>query len=517
MLLSDILRRNAKLFPGKTAIAFENGQISYASLNQRVNRLAHALLGQFLGLGDRVAILMTNRPEYLECYFAGSKTGITMVPINYRLSEQEVSYILSDAMPRGIIFEESYAELVGEFMRSHPHLEFGICVGKTVPGWAMDYEESLRSACDSEPEARVSPKDLIYIMYTSGTTGRPKGAMITHRNLLANSFTHCIETNLRNNDTFLTAAPLCLTGGINKTIGSMLMGVTVHVEPRFELSRFLKRLVEFGISHTFLVPAMIIFMLELPEIRSFDFSRLKMIMYGSAPMPLARLREALDLFQCSFIQTFGQTESSPVLTVLRPEDHKTEGPQSKRLLSAGREATGVEVRIFDENDLEVPPGVIGEVVARGDNIMKGYWNLPKETEETLRGGWLHTGDLGRADEESYIYIVDRKKDMIISGGMNIYSREVEEVLSSHPAVMESSVIGVPDDRWGESVKAFVVLRKDMTCTESEIVSFCQDKLGRYKQPRSLVFVESLPKNTSGKVLKEELRGPFWKDRERKVN
>lgn len=517
MLISDILKRNAKLFPSKISIVFGERWVSNDMFNARVNRLSNALLGKALEVGDRVAILMMNRLEYLECYFSCAKTGIAAIPINYRLSENEISYILSDSTPRGIIFEDKYQEFVGDLIKRHPNLEFAVCVGEIRPKWALNYEEWIHAASDAEIIDRIQPDDIMYIMYTSGTTGKPKGAMITHKNLIANSYTHCMETHLRTEDTFLTAAPLCLTGGVNKAIGSMLMGVTVHIEPNFELPRFVHRIIDFKVSHVFLVPAMIIFILDSAEVRGLDYSNLKMIMYGSAPMPLERLRESIELFGCDFLQTFGQTESSPVLTVLRPEDHVTEGHLIRRLTSAGRQAVGVEVRIFDDRDIGLPAGEVGEVVARGDNIMKGYWNLPSETSETLRGGWLHTGDLGRSDEDHYIYIVDRKKDLIISGGMNIYSKEVEDVISAHPDVLEAAVIGIPDEKWGESVKAFLVLRSERKVSETEIMNYCQERLASYKKPRSIVFLERLPRNTAGKVLKTELKRPFWKGQDRMVH
>jgi len=385
---------------------------------------------------------------------------------------------------------------------------------------ALDYETLLSAADSMNVDAEVDPDDLAWLFYTSGTTGKPKGAMLTHRNLLAMMMNYFADVNpLVPEDVVLHAAPLTHGSGLFglPAIAKGATSIILHT-PSFDPQTVFALIQDLRVTTiAFLAPTQIKMMLNGPY-RSYDLSSLRCIPYGGGPMYVEDMKQAVEAFGPVLVQIYGQGEAPMTISYLRREEHVTHGDPDaeRRLASAGIPRTDVEVRIVDDDDHEVAAGKIGEIAARGSVVMMGYWNRPDETAESLRGGWLHTGDIGMMDEQGYLYLLDRKKDMIISGGNNIYPREIEEVLLKHPAIYEVAVIGVPDPLWGESVKAIVALRSGMTVTEEEVNGLCRQHLASYKKPRTVEFVQELPKNAYGKILKRELREQYWQGRKRQI-
>jgi acyl-CoA synthetase (AMP-forming)/AMP-acid ligase II len=518
MLLTDMLRRNRAIHSGVTAMTYENRTITYGEFDERVNRTANLLASLGLSKGDRVAILSRNCPEYVEFYFANGRLGSVSVPLNFRLAPAELEYIINDSEAVALVVSAEYVDTIAEIRDRLPTVRHFFCLEGPKEDW-IDYAAAVSAAPASQPHADVHEDDLLYQMYTSGTTGRPKGAMISHRNAVTNVLQVCLQNPMNVADRGLIVAPLYHAAAAIVTLAVIANASTAVILQDFVPDQVLEVFGKEKITHALLVPAMILFLLSMPGVEEADFSSLRMVMYGASPIPAEVLRKAMSVFDCGFFQAFGQTEAVAVLTVLSAADHElAKDPANEALLaSCGREVFGTEVRVVGENDEEVAPGELGEIIARGDQVMRGYWNLPEATESTLKNGWLHTGDIGTKDENGYIFIMDRIKDMIVSGGENVYPREIEEVLFTHPEVADATVIGVPSDKWGEDVKAIVVRKPDSSISEEAIIAFCGERLAGYKRPRSVDFVDALPKNPSGKVLKRELREPYWGDKTRKVN
>lgn len=494
-------------------------KLSYGQAKQVANRLAHALRAAGLRPGDRFAFLAKNCLEYSYVFFAASKSGAVPVPLNYRLAAPELAYIVKDSGAKLIVAQSDYVSLL-ETVRADLAPDAGfVSIGATAsPGW-RDYDGWLAACPDDDIETPGDDGVDLYQMYTSGTTGRPKGAILSHRAVTANIHQVRVAMETGKEERVLIVAPLYHAAAALTMIGTVLAGSSVLIHEDFNPTEVVRALSEERITRTTLVPAMIqACLLMVPDIATRDYSNLDLVVYGASPIAGDTLRRAMEVFRCDFAQGFGMTETSAVLTVLSREDHRRAmNGRPELLLSAGRALPGTQVRIVDENDTALPPGTIGEIAGRGDQIMRGYWNLPEATTEALRGGWLHTGDAGRMDAEGYVYIEDRVKDMIVSGGENIYPREVENVLFAHPAVADAAVIGIPDAKWGEAVKAIVQLKPGASATAEEIIEFCRGKLAGYKLPRSADFVATIPRNASGKVLKRELREKYWAGHTRRVS
>ncbi|MFH1061079.1 MAG: long-chain-fatty-acid--CoA ligase [Pseudomonadota bacterium] len=518
MTMGDILRRTAGRTPDKTALIMEQSSLTYGQLNRRVNRLAHALLAQGLQTGDRVAVYTHNCLEFYEIYLALCKSGGVLVPINNLLREHELTRDLAYVRPRFIIYQAEFAPMVAKVMASTPSLEKAICLGAGGQAGHLDYERLMAGASEDEPEVAIDENDLMSIFLTSGTTGRPKGAMRTHRHNCLNALAAAVELGLTPDDRVLLLFPFFHVT-LEDRFCHLLRGNTIVIrrEGSFNAAEVLGLLAEHRISICQFVPTMINTMLQEKDIESYDLSSLRLILYAAAPMPVELLKAALQRFKCGFMQFYGQTETGPMTTVLRPEDHRMASEADVgRLASCGQSSLLFETRLVDTQDREVPVGEVGELAVRSEAMTRGYWDLSEETDRLLAGGWLHTGDFARRDEDGFIYIVDRKNDMIISGGKNIYPREVEETLYGHPAVLEASVIGVPDPHWGESVKAVVVLKPGMDATAQDLISFCKANLASYKKPSTIEFRDALPKSATGKILKRMLRDEFWQGRDRNV-
>lgn len=519
MPMGDMIRRSAKRFPKKPALVFGNERLTYEELNERVNRLAHALLKLGLKKGDRVAVLLHNGPEFFEIYYASAKIGGIFVPINNLLKINELGQIFDYIEPRILFFDPDYAESLLSMGAEPKPAQDLVCVGGGALPGVGTYRELMDKGKDDEPDLKISDDDIVSIFLTSGTTGLPKGAMRTHRHAYVDALVGAIELNLRHDDRMLMVFPFYhVTWEDNMRHLLMANTVVIRREGRFDPREVLALMSREKITICQFVPTMISAMLQAEDVDKVDLSRFRLLTYAASPMPVELLKRAMKKFSCQFMQLYGQTETGPLATVLRPEDHVTDGSKEQlaRLASAGRPVLNYEVRIVDDRGRDTPVGEVGEIVVRSESMTAGYWKMPKETAETIKEGWLHTGDFGRFDDDGFVYIVDRKNDMIISGGKNIYPREVEEVLYRHESVLEAAVIGVPDDHWGESVKAVVVLKPGKKATEQEIISFCKQDLASYKKPRSVEFRDELPKNPTGKILKRLLRDEYWKGRERKI-
>jgi long-chain acyl-CoA synthetase len=512
----DILIANAALHRDKTAFVFKDQRYTFSEINQRVNSMIGALSHKGVKKGSHVGILAYNCPQYYEA-FALSKAGMVCVPLNFRSVGRELVYLINNSAINTIIVAKEFIDLVDSIRKEITGVKNFISLNSAADGMEY-YEDLIKSCAPDEPADCVSPEDDAAIYYTSGTTGRPKGAVHTHKSLIA-------EMDIPNRDLGPEDAALCVMpffhvgGSAAYQFAVFKFGATSVVMEKFDETDVLKAIEKEKITHVCMVPAMIIRMLDNPDLRKYDLSSLKTIGFTGAPMPVEVLKKCTAYFGRQIIhQELGQTETLN-LTRFKKHEYKLDGSLKdiKRLESAGKPAIEGEVRIVDKKGNEVPRGQVGEIVARSDRNMKEYWNMPKETSETIRDGWLHTGDLSVMDNEGYLFIVDRKKDMIISGGENIYSREVEDVLYSHPAVLYAAVIGVPDDKWGESVKAVLVLKNGMKTNEEEIIEHCKINLAGYKKPKSVEFRDSLPMTGSGKIQKNLIKEEYWKGYERKVN
>ena len=519
MNVGTLFTKSARTFPERLAIAYGDYELTYQQANTRINRLANALRNLGIQKGSNVAILLHNCPEFIETLFACFKAGIGTVPINFRLHPKECAFIINHSEAVAVVLGEDFRDSLYALKNEMPKVKHYICMTEPLEGM-ISYEKLLQGRSAGFTDEQVERDALAWLFYTSGTTGRPKGAMLTHHVLMMMTMNFFADMSpLGPEDVVLHAAPLSHGSGLYGIPNVAKGAANVILQSKsFEPKIVLETIQRRKVTNMFLAPAMIKRLVTSPEVDRYDLSSIKCINYGGAPIYEEDLKEAVRKMGQVFVQLFGQAESPMTISYLRKEEHLLEGTeeQMRRLTSAGIPRTDLEVKIFDFNDKELPPGEMGEIVVRGEVVMKGYWRNPEATAETLRGGWLHTGDLGIMDEKGYVYILDRAKDMIISGGENIYSREIEDVILKHPAVYEVAVIGVPDEKWGESVKAIVALRPGHKATGEELINFCKEHLASYKKPKSVDFIDAIPKNPYGKVLKRELREKYWAGEARRV-
>ena len=518
MRLHDYLDYQAREHPDVEFAVLGDRTITYREAVSEANRLANAFVSAGLQIGDRIAFLSKNSIEHALLFYAASKAGVVPVPLNYRLAAPMWVYMINDAKAKMLIASAAYVSIVDGFRGELKTVERFIAIGaEGAEGWD-DYSGWVAAQPDTAPDRVITEEHDVYQMYTSGTTGHPKGAMLTQGALSAQVSQVALVMLGEPGERTLVVAPLYHAAAAITAFVGVAGGGSLYIQEDFNPIEVVKALSEKRIVRATLVPAMIqaclVFVPDIAERRYDDLSR---ITYGASPIAEETLRRAVEVFKCEFAQGYGMTETTAVLTFLLPSDHDLALKEKPELLlSAGRPLLGTEVRIVDEDDNPVPNGTIGEIIGRGPQLMRGYWNLPDESAEALRGGWMHTGDAGVMDDEGYIYIQDRVKDMIVSGGENIYPRVIEDVLFKHQAIADAAVIGVPDEQWGETVKAIVVLRDKATATEEEVIEFCRDKLGGFERPRTVDFVKALPRNATGKVLKRELREPFWEGQKRRV-
>lgn len=512
MHVGDIPRRNAFRYPHSTAWKAEGDAWTWAAANERVNRLAHALAGLGLRKGDRLGVLSYPAPHVAETYFAAAKLGLVIVPVHTGLVSREVAFILRDVGARALVVEAACRAVALPALAELLAVEYVIGVGPDH-GFPLDYEALLAAGDPSEPAVTVDENDLFAIRFTSGTTGLPKGCPSTHRQWLARSV-HClVHVPHRRDDRALLFAPLSLGVGSSMLVTYSYVGAQMVFLRRFDPDAVLDAIARERIT-TFMMPVPSLFgrLLERQAVQPRDLSSLRLVGYGGAVFPLPLLRETLAVFPCDFYGVYGHLEAGGFSTYLLPEDHRLEGldaaeraRRERRLTSCGREALQADVRIVDEAGREVPRGAVGELVVRTEGMITDYWNRPGEIAKVLRDGWFHTGDGAWMDEDGYIYIADRIKDVVRTGGMNVYSIEVENTLREHPAVQDVAVVGVPDPHWGEAVTACVVLRPGAAVGPEALIAFCRERLAGYKVPKRVEFLDALPVNAMNKVLKHELR------------
>ncbi len=521
MLIHDHFDYWARIAPDREFGVDALRRLSFGAAAAEATRLASALRGAGVARGDRVAIVARNRLEYPIVSFAASRLGAVVVPVNVRLAPDELRFVLSDCQARHAFVEAPFAEALEGMRGELPELARLVGLREAggpaaLPGIAS-YDDFLETASASLPGERSAPGDDAVQYYTSGTTGEPKGVVHSHASLAVAASYWRTAFPLAANERQLLVSPAFHSGGFLNFLHTALCGASVYMLAKFDPGEVLHLIAEQQLVRASLVPATLEACLaEVKETRPDRFASLRYLSYGASPISVATMRRALEVFPCEIHQQFGQTEA-PILTHLLPDDHLRGLEEPKRLLSTGRPVVGCELRIVGPEGQPLPVGEPGEICARTPLVMKGYFGRPDATRETLRDGWLATGDIGLLDEHGYLTIVDRKKDMIVSGAENVFAREVEEALLAHPAVREVAVIGVPSERWGEEVKAVIVLGNGQSADAEELMRFCGERLAGYKRPRSVDFVADLPRNANGKVLKRVLREPYWEGHSRRVS
>lgn len=506
--LGDIARNGARTYPDAEAVVFENTRLTYREFDNRINRLASALLKLGAAKSDRVAILAENTHKYLEVYLGAAKAGLVTTPLNFRLSQDELAHILNESEASLVLVGEGYEAAALALLSKAKTVRIWIGLDNNFSGHF--YEDLLADSSDVDPLVEVDDNELAVLMYTGGTTGKPKGVMLSHRNILAAMHCLCEQNHLTALDITCMVLPLFHVS-FWPALCCLVVGGKVVILQRPEIPRILSSIQRERCTHMNAVPTIYGWIIMHPNLDQFDLSSIRLMSYAGSPMPEAVLRKCIARFGSRLAQGYGLTEAAPAVSELMPEDHVLAGPRAKLLKSAGRSLPGVEVRVVDESGAPLKPGQTGEVVVRGANVLMGYWKNPKMTAEKLRDGWLRTGDIGFLDEEGYIYLVDRKTDMIITGGENVYPQETENVLYSHPAVQECAVTSAPDDNWGERVQAVVVLKPGSTATEKDLIEFCKSKLAGYKCPKRIEFWDELPKTTVGKILRKDVKEKFWSE------
>ena len=498
MLIGDVLAKRAATTPDREALISRGEVFTFFRLNRRANQVAHALLGMGVEAGDRVGLLMHNSNEFLEIYFALSKIGAVLVPLNTRLSAVEMDFILEDCSVKLFIFQESFASLVQELAYAAAGCPMITTGASRLPGADL-YQALLDRGDPHEPNIPLKENDLNVIMYTSGTTGHPKGAMLTHRGMYGAGLEMLIGLHYQYPDRCLILGPFFHSGSITPFIGHVIKGVGSVVMEKFDPQAALALIETYRIHMMIGVTAIMKMMMDVPDLSSYRLDSWKYAILPGSPLPFALVKEAYDRTGVLCQNLWGMTELCGPGSFMNVEDilRKPE--------SAGKPYFNVTLRIVGHDGTVLPAGEVGEVVVRAPHAMLGYWNRPNATRETLRTGWLHTGDLGYVDAEGFLYIIDRKKDMLVSGGENVYPAEVERVIQQLPEVVDVSVVGVADEKWGEVPKAFVVLQKDCFLSSSNITGHCRSQLAGYKVPKLIEFIDQLPRTPSGKVLKRKLR------------
>jgi len=519
MYLTQGLRRAVQFRGREVGVIFGDRQRSWAEVAGRVARLAGLLRRLGFRAGDRAAMIAHSSDRYFEFYFAPLWAGGVIVPINTRLAVPETAELINDCAPEILFVDDSFIGSVDELKARCPSLRHVIHAGEhAAPAGLLDYETEIarETAID---DALRGGDDLAALFYTGGTTGRSKGVMLTHDNLCANAMNAFANLRFNEETRHLHAGPLFHLAAGSRLYSITLAAGTNVLIPRFSPQEFLAAIARHRVTAAVVVPTMANMILNLPNLHEYDLSSLRSFSYGAAPMPEALVRQLMELLPgVELVQSYGMTELSPVATSLPHRYHALSGPTSGKLGSIGRATFSAEVRVVDADDVEVPRGEIGEIAVRGPMVMKGYWNQPEQTEAALRGGWMHTGDAGYMDDEGFVFLVDRVKDMIISGGENIYSAEVENVIYDHPAVRECAVIGIPDEKWGEAVHAIIVLKDGASTSAEDIVRHCRERIAGYKLPRSVEFrSEPLPLSPANKIHKVVLREPYWRGKAKRIN
>jgi acyl-CoA synthetase (AMP-forming)/AMP-acid ligase II len=508
MLMHEITAMGAHKFGERAAVRWDDGVLSFSDLDDSVRRLAGALM-TITERGDRVGILAENLAPFVTAYYGVPAAGTALTFLNYRLHPREWVWILNNAEAKVLLIQAKFFESLAPFLSEVPSLKKLVVIsdGSAPIDDVTTFEEFLDSAVPAVRED-LTEDEIAWVIYTSGTTGFPKGAMLSHKNILTAVISLMVEAEPRPREHSLVAFPLCHVAGFTVP-ASHLRGGMVILAPSFDPVGWMELVDRFEVTGTSMAPTMLDMVLRHPDVNRYSLSSLETVGYGASAMPVELLRRAIERFGPILQSGFGMTELSGNVLIFRKQHHlrAVEGEENL-LASCGVPMSLADVKVVDDDFNECRPGEVGEIVVRSDQVLTGYFRNPEATASSFHQGWFKTGDLARRDEEGFFYIVDRKKDMIISGAENVYSREVEEVIYQHPDVIEAAVIGLPDPQWGEVVSAVVVARPDSGLTAQSVMDFCRDRLGGYKRPRRVFFVDALPRNASGKALKRELRDQF---------
>jgi len=505
MNIGDLLNNTASKEPNKTAIVYGSLRLSYKEFNRRVNRLAHALLGMGLRKGDKVALLSFNSSWFVEIYVATLKAGGMFTPINSRLTPGEITYILDNSDAGVFLFEKEFDQVVNVIRPAIHNIEHYICIGGNTRPNILDYEQLMSNQPDSELNVAVSEKNGCELLYTSGTTGRPKGVVLTHENVSWNLMNTINGRELRPGQICLIAGPLSHSAALNNHFTTtMALGGTCVIMRQFDPKTFMELVQNEKVEVISGSPTLFNLLLQFPEVGKYDTSSVTQVQSGAAPLRAATKDKLTQLFPnaVGVYDVYGCTEASPSIAILSGKD------SLRKQACVGKPVSFLQAKLVDDESQKVRVGQVGEIICKGPNVMKEYYKNKEATEEAIRDEWLYTGDLGRLDDEGYLYIVGRKKDMIVSGGENIYPQEIERVLYTHPKIADAAVIGIPDEIWGESVRAVITVKAGEKMTEDEVIEFCKEHLASYKKPKSIIFVDALPKNPLGKVSKKELRAMY---------
>ena len=515
--LSNILVRLSVIQGDRLATIYGERKHTWAELQDRVTRLAGGLVGLGIKKMDIVAVLAENSDRYFEIYFSPNWIGSVLAPLNNRWSSKENLHVLQDSGAKVLFFDSTFIKIAEQLKDSDDHsLAHFIYIGEgDCPSWAHDYETII---LENMPAVQFQPKgdDMALLMYTGGTTGSPKGVMVSHMGMWSCYVSLVHHAKYNEHDRYLHAAPMFHGADLGISIATVIAGATQVFINHFTVDGVLEAIANHRVTQILLVPTMVKMLLSGGKVATTDVSSLKQLIYGASPMAEGVLLECMkQLPKVDLIQAYGQTELSLLASTLSPSDHT---PGNKRLRSAGRPCLCVTMRVEDEAGNILPSGEVGQVMVHGPNVMLGYWNKPELTAETLKDGWIGTGDAGYLDTDGYLYLVDRIKDMIVSGGENVFSAEVESIISLYPAVADVVVIGIPDEEWGEAVHALIILKKDKTATEEEIINHCKEYIAGYKCPRCVDFhTEPFPVSAAGKTLKADIRKLFWPEGERHIN
>jgi acyl-CoA synthetase (AMP-forming)/AMP-acid ligase II len=518
MNTTDFLSIANAICPERDCIVFEGKRVTYAQVWERVNKLANALRKIGAEKGDRIGILQVNCNQYVEAYYASAMMGAIFVPLNFRAKSDELSYMIANAEAKILFVGSRYSEMVDAMLPELPTVKHCISIDRKEEK-RLYYEDVVGSASSDESFIEIGDDDITMLMYTAGTTGRPKGVPLRHNAFVSYVLENVEPASPDIEEKNLLTVPLYHVAGIQAMLAAIYGGRTLVMMRQFEVKEWLEAIQKEKATRAMLVPTMLKRVIDDPEFNRYNLSSLKVVTYGAAPMPFEVINKAIKTMPwVKFINAFGQTETASTITSLGPEDHRIEGTEEekekklKRLTSSiGKPLPDVEVKIVDEEGKALPSLGVGEIWAKGPRIMTGYWRDEQKTSQVMtKDGWLRTGDMGWMDEEGYIYLAGRGDDMIIRGGENISPEEVENVLHSHPKVEEAAVIGVPDPEWGQEPRAVVVLKKGKDATPEEIIEYCRSKLSGFKRPRSVVFLDSLPRNPMGKVLRKKLREDYGK-------
>jgi len=517
--LGDIPRTGAISYPDRTAIVYEGRRWTYHEFNQRINRLANALAAQGCEKGQRLTVMADNCSRYLEVYFAAAKLGMSVTPLNTRLGDDELAFVTNDSEATRLMVGDGYEEKVLALKPRFSNIETWISLDNRLGGF-LDYETLLADASDAEPDLDaydVQEDDLAILMYTGGTTGIPKGVMLSHRNCVISGTQAALAMNLNRDDATCYVLPIFhVSWWPILAIMSVCGKVCINRKPNLDM--IFKLIQDEHCTHMNLVPTIYGWMVDYPDVKKYDLTSLRLLSYAGSPFPVEILVRCIRKYGNIFCQGYGSTETAGApVTMLGWDDHQLEGPKTKYLSSAGKAAPCSRVRIVDDNDKPVPTGEIGEVCVKGKHIMIGYWKNPKLTSDVMRGGWLHMGDMGYMDADGHVFLTDRKADMIISGGENVYPKEVEDIIYQHPAVQECSVVSAPDAKWGEIVQAVVVLKSNQKATEQDIIEHCKRKLAGYKCPKAVVFWDAIPKTIVGKIEKKKIKEKLWEGKKRRIS